>query len=207
MKFYFILFFTFAAAVFSVFGIGDCLPGDPMNIAAQCEICHGRDGLATRELPHHPANLACQKPLYLKNALLKFRTDRRHDLMTPVTKNLTSEQMDAAVKYYSEQCDFSKRLKERTSVAPSPIVVPIVAVCGGCHGSNGISMMPNVPNLACQEENYLIKALTDFVEGRRNDPMMAGMLGFVKTPQGKPDMTKIDDLAQYFSSLCASYDK
>ena len=67
-------------------------------------------------------------------------------------------------------------------------------LCAGCHGMNGISPIPNYPNLKGQNERYLIKALRDFRDGRRTDPTMS--------PMAKPLTDRdIDDLAAYFSSL------
>jgi cytochrome c553 len=45
--------------------------------------------------------------------------------------------------------------------------------CAACHGANGIAGMPNVPNLAAQNEQYLLKALNDYKSGARKDDMMS----------------------------------
>lgn len=50
------------------------------------------------------------------------------------------------------------------------------AVCGGCHGIDGNSMVPNFPKLAGQQREYLEKQLADFKNGSRADAMMAGMV-------------------------------
>jgi len=66
--------------------------------------------------------------------------------------------------------------------------------CAGCHGQNGISPIPNYPNLKGQNEQYLVKALRAYRDGGRIDPTMS--------PMAKPLSDKdIDDLAAYFSSL------
>ena len=44
--------------------------------------------------------------------------------------------------------------------------------CAVCHGTNGIAGMPNVPSLAAQNEQYLLKALGDYKSGARKDDMM-----------------------------------
>jgi len=44
--------------------------------------------------------------------------------------------------------------------------------CATCHGANGIAGMPNVPSLAAQNEQYLLKALADYKSGARKDDMM-----------------------------------
>lgn len=50
------------------------------------------------------------------------------------------------------------------------------AVCGGCHGADGNSVVPNFPKLAGQQKQYLTKQLVDFKSGARKDAMMAGMV-------------------------------
>ena len=67
-------------------------------------------------------------------------------------------------------------------------------LCASCHGQNGISPIPNYPNLKGQKEQYLVKALRAYRDGQRNDPTMS--------PMAKPLSDRdIDDLAAYFSSL------
>ena len=68
------------------------------------------------------------------------------------------------------------------------------ATCAGCHGEQGVSNNPLWPNLAGQQEAYLVKQLHDFREGTRSDPMMS--------PISEPlSDTEIQNLAAYFSSL------
>lgn len=68
------------------------------------------------------------------------------------------------------------------------------ASCVACHGANGISPNDMWPNLAGQKEAYLIKQITAFREGDRQDPMMAPMV----QPLSDQD---IEDLAAYYSNL------
>jgi cytochrome c553 len=67
------------------------------------------------------------------------------------------------------------------------------ALCASCHGPTGISMSPIWPNLAGQKEQYLIKQITAFRDGTRQDPMMAPMVAALSD-------TDIENLAAYFSS-------
>ena len=68
------------------------------------------------------------------------------------------------------------------------------AVCAACHGSSGISKNPIWPNLAGQQEQYLVKQLKDFKAGTRKEPTMAALM---KT------LTEADikNLAAYYSGL------
>ena len=49
-------------------------------------------------------------------------------------------------------------------------------VCAACHGFDGNSFLPANPSLAGQHEDYLLKQLTEFKSGARNNAVMAGMV-------------------------------
>jgi cytochrome c553 len=67
-------------------------------------------------------------------------------------------------------------------------------ICASCHGPDGISAIPNYPNLKGQKEAYLKKALNDYKSGARKDPTMSAMAA----PLTDDD---IANLAAYYSSL------
>jgi cytochrome c553 len=67
-------------------------------------------------------------------------------------------------------------------------------VCAACHGPEGNKPSdPTQPILAGQYYDYLVRALTDYKTGRRNNPIMKGFAGQLS----KQD---IEDLAAWFSS-------
>jgi cytochrome c553 len=67
-------------------------------------------------------------------------------------------------------------------------------VCAACHGPEGNKPTdPSQPILAGQYYDYLVRALTDYKIGRRNNPIMKGFAGQLS----KQD---IEDLAAWFSS-------
>ena len=68
------------------------------------------------------------------------------------------------------------------------------AVCGTCHGEDGISVQPNVPNLAGQPAIYLADQLRQYRSGRRAHEVMS----VVAKPLSDQD---IDDLAAWFASI------
>jgi cytochrome c553 len=45
-------------------------------------------------------------------------------------------------------------------------------VCQTCHGMDGLSKLPEAPNLAGQVEPYLVKALTEYRDGTRRNEIM-----------------------------------
>ena len=67
-------------------------------------------------------------------------------------------------------------------------------VCAACHGPDGNKPSdPTQPILAGQYYDYLVRALTDYKIGRRNNPIMKGFAAQLS----KQD---IEDLAAWFSS-------
>ncbi len=68
--------------------------------------------------------------------------------------------------------------------------------CQACHGANGISMIPNYPNLAGQKELYLVDAIKAYRDGTRKNPVMSPMAAALSDED-------IANLAAYFSSLPA----
>ena len=67
------------------------------------------------------------------------------------------------------------------------------AMCAGCHGADGNSVLSNFPKLAGQGEGYLFKQLKDFKYDARQDVAMAGVVASLS----EEDMM---NLAAYFSS-------
>lgn len=70
-------------------------------------------------------------------------------------------------------------------------------VCSNCHGIDGVSISPNFPNLAAQQEAYLVKQLKSFKTHKRSDPAgvnnMWGMSAHLTDDQ-------IKGLAAYYAS-------
>jgi len=67
-------------------------------------------------------------------------------------------------------------------------------VCAACHGPDGNKPSdPTQPILAGQHYDYLVRALTDYKIGRRNNPIMKGFASQLS----KKD---IEDLAAWFAS-------
>lgn len=68
------------------------------------------------------------------------------------------------------------------------------AACQTCHGLDGLSKMPEAPNLAGQVEPYLVKALKEYRDGTRSNAIM----NVVAKELGDAD---IDNLAAYYGGL------
>ena len=71
-------------------------------------------------------------------------------------------------------------------------------VCAACHGPDGNKpSAPDQPILAGQHYDYLVRALTDYKIGRRQNPIMKGFAGQLS----KRD---IEDLAAWFAAQKSS---
>ena len=68
-----------------------------------------------------------------------------------------------------------------------------VAVCAGCHGSDGNSMVASFPKLAGLGENYLVRQLRTIQSGERAIVEMTGLLG----ASSEQDL---QDMAAYYNS-------
>jgi cytochrome c553 len=67
-------------------------------------------------------------------------------------------------------------------------------VCVACHGPDGNKpSAPDQPVLAGQYYDYLVRALGDYKNGRRTNPIMKGFAGQLSRQD-------IEDLAAWFSS-------
>jgi cytochrome c553 len=69
--------------------------------------------------------------------------------------------------------------------------------CITCHGRDGVSKLPEAPNLAGQVQIYLTSALQAYRTGSRKNEMM-------NTVAEKLTDTDIADLAAYYSSIAVS---
>ncbi|MDX1552361.1 MAG: cytochrome c [Marinobacter sp.] len=73
------------------------------------------------------------------------------------------------------------------------------AVCAACHGKNGIAAIPGYPNLAGQNEQYLVAALKAYKNKQRSGGQSAVMQG---QATGLSD-EDIANLAAYYASMPA----
>ena len=68
-----------------------------------------------------------------------------------------------------------------------------VAVCAGCHGQGGQSLVPENPILAAQHFDYLVSALRAYVSGERD-------YGIMETLAGRLGDGDIEVIAAYYAA-------
>ena len=66
-------------------------------------------------------------------------------------------------------------------------------VCVACHGVDGNSANQDYPKIAGQHPDYLAKALRDYQSGARNNAIMKGFAGMLKSED-------IDNVAAWYGS-------
>jgi len=69
--------------------------------------------------------------------------------------------------------------------------------CAICHGLDGVAKISEAPNLAGQNERYLIAQLSAFQKGDRTNEMMSIVIKDLSP-------TDIEDLAAYYSAIPVS---
>ncbi|HHA19621.1 MAG TPA: cytochrome c [Methylophaga sp.] len=71
------------------------------------------------------------------------------------------------------------------------------AICASCHGANGIAIMPAYPNLAGQNDAYIMSSLKAYRDKQRN----GGMASIMQMQAANLSDADIENLAAYYSSL------
>lgn len=74
----------------------------------------------------------------------------------------------------------------------------LAGTCRVCHGLDGVGTNPTIPNIGGQSEQYLVKQMEDFREGRRENEQMSIIA------QGLSD-EDIGALAAYYAAVEATY--
>ena len=148
-------------------GSGPVFAGDPdagRKIAMMCRTCHGIDGYA--QIPIAP-HIGGEPKEYLETQLMAYKTGaREHEMMSVVTAGLSAEQIsDVAAWYASHKA--TATLPDSVSAADAP------AACVSCHGTDGISVLLNAPNLAGEVNIYIDTQLKAYRVGKRQHAIMS----------------------------------
>ena len=141
----------------------------PLEIADKvqlCASCHGANGLPVVE---KVPIIFGQQRFYLLKVLRDFRAGRRvSDIMTPVAKDLSNDQISALAKYFAAQPWPNFHQAAADTDAEKAKTLAVAGKCNQCHigGFLGHSDTPSVRN---QKPDYLQQALTDLRRNVRQD--------------------------------------
>ena len=161
--------------------------------AEVCTACHGPGG---RSVQAQFPVLAGQTSRYMYLQLRDYQEGRRtHELMTPMTANLTRDDMRELSDY------FSKQKAAPQSFTPDPEKARLgklradETLCTMCH-LGGFAGQNEIPRVAGQQYEYVLKQLTDFKARKRTDD--AGSMNGVSNTLNDKD---IENLAHYLATL------
>lgn len=156
-------------------------------LAASCAGCHGEDGNSKAA---GTPSLAGQQPHYLVAAIQEYHQgDRKTGAMNSVLNNSSKLELENLALYFSSQAPVQRAASSKGDAKAGE---PMTAMCGGCHGSQGVSADSATPSLAGQDAQYLVKATKAYKTTRRN----WGMQRYVAGLSDKD----IDNIAAYYAS-------
>ena len=158
-------------------------------IASGCNNCHG-ENRRTTENELTPV-LAAMTPEYFIPALKSYFSGKRnHRAMKIFRTSISEKEIKQLAAYYAVQKPLKLSFPGKGNAKAGE---QDAGMCAGCHSIDGNAMNPNNPSLAGQPAEYLVKAMKDYRDGRRNDPMMTSALNNIQ------DET-IANLAAYYAS-------
>jgi cytochrome c553 len=140
--------------------------------AAECETCHGSNGNSTTSgIP----SLAGQQPLYFIAATQAYiNGSREHPTAKTMMSGMERVDLEKLALYFASQVPPSREAPE---VGDPVAGEPLSAVCGGCHGMDGVSHDATTPNLAGQDPVYLAAAIRAYRDFNRHDEFMLAEAG------------------------------
>lgn len=170
----------------------DAVPAVPAK-AALCFACHGDQGRATQV--GMPA-LAGQTARYLNLQLRDFEAGRRtNPLMSPIVSGMTKAEMSELADYFAKQKPAGSTFVADAAKATLGKAKSDETLCVMCH-MGGFAGQNEVPRVAGQNFDYIVKQLTDFkAKQRTNDA------GTMTSVAGTLSAQDIQNLAHYIVGL------
>ena len=161
--------------------------------AEVCFSCHGPAGNSTNgAFP----TLAGQTSRYLYLQLRDFKEGRRKDpVMSPMAANLSKEDMQDLAEYFSTQKQAGNGFKPDPAKVKAGAEKANEVLCAMCHMGE-LKGQNEIPRLAGQQPDYVIKQLKDFRERNRTND--AGNMTSVSRNLTDEDIT---NLAHFIASL------
>ena len=161
--------------------------------AAVCVACHGPGGNSTQ--PQYPV-LAGQTSRYLYLQLKDYQEgQRKNELMTPMAANLSRDDMREIAAYFSQQKPAPLGFKPDAEKARLGKLKADETLCTMCHLGRFVGQN-EVPKVAAQHYDYVVKQLSDFKARRRTND--AGSMTSVSNTLTDQD---IENLGHYLASL------
>ncbi len=161
--------------------------------AAVCVACHGDEGRSTQAV--YPI-LAGQTARYMYLELRDYQEGRRsHPLMTPMVAGMTRDEMRELADYFAKQKPPTQTFAVDPAKAALGKAKADETLCTMCH-LGGFAGQNEVPRVAGQHYDYIVKQLNDFkARNRTNDAGSMTSVAGTLSPQD------IENLAHYLVGL------
>lgn len=157
------------------------------KLAESCVKCHGEAGNATgKGIP----TLAGQQPLYLVAAIHEYhRGDREKGTMRSMLSDSDRLELESLALYFASQTPVQRPAPARGDAVAGE---KLGAMCGGCHGAQGVSRDAATPSLAGQDFDYLVKATKAYWTVRKSWGMQRYVAGL--------NSKDIDNLVAFYAA-------
>ena len=161
--------------------------------AEACAACHGPGGRSV--VPVNPI-LAGQTARYLYLQLRDFQEGRRsNELMSPMVTGMTRDEMREISEYFAKQKPPVQSFRTDPDKARLGKLKADETLCTMCH-LGGFAGQNEVPRVAGQNFDYVVKQLSDFKARKRTND--AGSMTSVASTINAQD---IENLAHYLTGL------
>ncbi len=161
--------------------------------AEACVACHGPNGNSL--VPQFPI-LAGQTARYIYLQLKDFKEGRRAEpTMEPFLKDLTREDMFDLAAFFAAQRPAGAKLKPDENKAAKGKVKAEEVLCTMCH-LGGFKGQNEIPRVAGQQYEYVVKQMKDFKTGKRTND--AGNMASVSKTLTDED---IENLAHFLAAM------
>lgn len=152
-------------------------PGDVRRGAqiaqSTCLSCHGAETMTFGDPAFHAPRLGHQRLSYLFYALQDYRAGRRRsEVMGPVAKGLTDQQMRDVAAYFAQGTLPIPQLR----LGNTPSYRLAISRCAICHGETGLGEVDGMPILTGQDRSYLEYALKQYRSGGRSEATMRAVV-------------------------------
>ena len=155
-----------------------------------CRGCHSSPTASSVYPTYYVPKIGGQRKGYTASALTAYKHETRPRTSMLANTYYLTEKVTAALAAYIE---ISAGNKSKAPYTGNPGAgKKLVGACIACH-TNDLSDGATGPILAGQYGNYLLKAMKDYQQGARKDPVMQGMLA---------DFTEenLEDISAYFAN-------
>ena len=161
--------------------------------AAVCAACHGPQGKSAQAA--FPI-LAGQTSRYLYLQLRDYQEERRkNELMSPMVVGMTRDEMRELAEYFAQQKPPTQTFAVDAEKARLGKLKADETLCTMCH-LGGFAGQNEVPRVAGQHYEYIVKQLTEFkARLRTNDA------GSMTSVSGTLNAQDIENLAHYIVGL------